>query len=113
MSAPYDLPITESPVTKLRHPIFLGDLPRKSLQELDRIKFANAFPAGAVLFVEGQSPRGIYVICSGRVKLTATSREGKTLILRIAEAGEVLGLHGTVSGKPYELSAETLQPCQL
>ena len=27
--------------------------------------------------------------------------------------GEVLGLHASVSGKPYELTAETLQPCQL
>ena len=71
------------------------------------------FRPGAVLFVEGQSPRGVYVICSGRVKLTTTSRDGKTLILRIAQAGEILGLHGTVSGKPYELTAETLQPCQL
>src|SRR5436309_6098514 len=114
MSSPHGLPATESSdVSKLRHSVFLGDLPRQSVEDLDRIKFANAFPAGAVLFVEGQSPRGIYVICSGRVKLTTTSREGKTLILRIAEAGEVLGLHGTVSGKPYELTAETLQPCQL
>jgi len=45
--------------------------------------------------------------------LTTTSRDGKTLILRIAEAGEVLGLHGTVSNKPHDLTAETLQPCQL
>jgi CRP/FNR family transcriptional regulator len=63
--------------------------------------------------VEGQSPRGVYIICSGRVKLTTTSRDGKTLILRIAEAGEVLGLQGTVSEKPHGLTAETLQPCQL
>jgi CRP/FNR family transcriptional regulator len=55
----------------------------------------------------------VYIICSGRFKLSTTSREGKTLILRIAEAGEVLGLHATVSGKAYELTAETLQPCQL
>jgi CRP/FNR family transcriptional regulator len=66
-----------------------------------------------VLFVEGQSPRGVYIVCSGRVKLSTTSREGRSLILRIAQGGEVLGLHATVSGKPYELTAETLQPCQL
>jgi CRP/FNR family transcriptional regulator, cyclic AMP receptor protein len=47
------------------------------------------------------------------VKLSTTSRDGKTLILRIARAGEVLGLHASVSGKPYELTAEALQPCQL
>jgi CRP/FNR family transcriptional regulator len=47
------------------------------------------------------------------VKLSTTSRDGKTLIVRIAEPGEILGLHATVSGKPYELTGETLQPCQL
>src|SRR5215475_3681962 len=114
MSSPYGLQITESClICKLRHSGFFCDLPKPSLEYLDKIKYASAFPQGAVLFVEGQAPRGIYIICSGRVKLTTTSRDGKTLILRIAQAGEVLGLHGTVSGKPYELTAETLQPCQL
>jgi CRP/FNR family transcriptional regulator len=83
------------------------------LEELEKVKYASAYPQGAVLFVEGQAPRGVYIVCSGRVKLSTTSREGKTLILRIAQAGEVLGLHATVSGRPYELTGETLQPCQL
>jgi CRP/FNR family transcriptional regulator, cyclic AMP receptor protein len=114
MSTPYGLEITENCVIcKLRHSGFFCDLPKQSVEDLDKIKYASAFPPGAVLFVEGQVPRGVYIICSGRVKLTTTSRDGKTLILRIAEAGEVLGLHGTVSEKPHELTAETLQPCQL
>jgi len=114
MSTPYGLQITENCVIcKLRHDGFFCELPKQSVEDLDKIKYASTFPPGAVLFVEGQSPRGVYVICSGRVKLTTASRDGKTLILRIAQAGEILGLHGTVSGKPYELTAETLQPCQL
>ena len=114
MSTPYGLQITENCVIcKLRHSGFFCDLPKQSVEDLDKIKYASAFPPGAVLFVEGQLPRGVYIICSGRVKLTTTSRDGKTLILRIAEAGEVLGLHGTVSEKPHDLTAETLQPCQL
>jgi CRP/FNR family transcriptional regulator len=114
MSTPYGLQVTENCVIcKLRHTGFFCDLPKQSVEDFDKIKYASAFPPGAVLFVEGQSPRGVYVICSGRVKLTTTSKDGKTLILRIAQAGEVLGLHGTVSGRPYELTAETLQPCQM
>jgi CRP/FNR family transcriptional regulator, cyclic AMP receptor protein len=114
MSTPYGLQITENClICKLRQSGFFCDLPKASLEHLERIKYASAYPQGAVLFVEGQAPRGIYIVCSGRVKLTTTSRDGKTLILRIAQAGEVLGLHGTVSGKPYELTAETLQPSQL
>jgi CRP/FNR family transcriptional regulator len=97
----------------LRQSGYFCNLPPASLQELDKVKYASAYPQGAVLFVEGQAPRGVYMICGGRVKLSTTSRDGKTLILRIAQAGEVLGLHATVSGKPYELTAEALQPCQL
>ena len=114
MSSPYGLQITENClICKLRQSSYFCNLPKASLEGLEKIKYASAFPQGAVLFVEGQAPRGVYIVCAGRVKLTTTSRDGKTLILRIAQAGEVLGLHGTVSGKPYELTAETLQPCQL
>ena len=114
MSTPYGIHITEDCLLcKLRQSGYFCNLPPASLQELDKIKYASAYPQGAVLFVEGQAPRGVYMICGGRVKLSTTSRDGKTLILRIAQQGEVLGLHATVSGKPYELTAETLQPCQL
>jgi CRP/FNR family transcriptional regulator len=114
MSTPYGIQITENClICKLRHSGFFCNLPKGSLEELEKVKYASAYPQGAVLFVEGQAPRGVYIVCGGRVKLSTTSREGKTLILRIAEAGEVLGLHATVSGKPYELTGETLQPCQL
>ena len=114
MSTPYGIHITEDCLLcKLRQSGYFCNLPPASLQELDKVKYASAYPQGAVLFVEGQAPRGVYMICGGRVKLSTTSRDGKTLILRIAQAGEVLGLHATVSGKPYELTAEALQPCQL
>jgi CRP/FNR family transcriptional regulator len=53
------------------------------------------------------------VLCKGRVKLSICSTDGKTLILKIAEPGEVLGLSASVSGKPYELTAETVDPCQV
>ena len=89
------------------------DLPDTALQSFEQIKYATAYPKGAILFVEGQAPRGIFVLCKGRVKLSICSTDGKTLILKIAEAGEVLGLSASVSGKPYELTAETIDPCQV
>jgi CRP/FNR family transcriptional regulator, cyclic AMP receptor protein len=114
MSSPYGLQLAENClICKLRHSGFFCDLPKGPLEDLEKIKYASAFPQGAILFLEGQPARGAYIVCAGRVKLSTTSRDGKTLILRIAQAGEVLGLHATVSGKPYELTAETLQPCQL
>jgi CRP/FNR family transcriptional regulator, cyclic AMP receptor protein len=97
----------------LRSDGFFCDLSAESMEAFNKIKHAAVFPEHAVVLVEGQSPWGIFILCQGRVKLSTTSREGKTLIVRIAEAGEVLGLHAVVTGGPYELTVETMQPCQL
>ena len=60
------------------------------MEAFQPLKFTLAHPAGATLFVEGQACRGIYILCKGRVKLSATSRAGHTLIFKIAQPGEVL-----------------------
>lgn len=83
------------------------------LQALSQAGHKSTLPAGAILFVEGQSPRGMFILCSGRVNLSTTSREGKILILKTAEPGEAIGLSAAVSGMGYETTAETATPCQL
>lgn len=88
------------------------DLPREALLKLQNIKATSVYPKGALLCLEGQPPRGIFVLCTGRAKLTTTSAEGKSIILRIAEPGEVLGLTAAVSNSPYEATIETLEPSQ-
>jgi CRP/FNR family transcriptional regulator len=97
----------------MRSDSFFCGLPTSALEAFNKLKFTAAYPQNSVLFVEGQMPRGIYLLCKGRVKMSATSSDGKTLILKIAQPGDLLGLHATVSGSPYEATAETGQPCQL
>jgi CRP/FNR family transcriptional regulator, cyclic AMP receptor protein len=112
--SPYGLPIVDQCAKcLLRGENFFCSLSPESRRDLDAIKHTTSYPEGAIVFVEGQAARGVYVMCQGRAKLTTTNREGKTLILRIAQPGEILGLHSVVSGVPYELTVETLQPCQL
>ena len=85
----------------------------ETLKELNAIKFTGMYPKGSLLFVEGEQPRGVFILCSGRAKLTTSSSEGKTLIVKIADVGEVLGASATILGRPYEVSAETIEPAQL
>ena len=111
---PYELDITENCLScKRRVEHTFCDLPAAALQTFETIKYATTYPKGAVLFVEGQVPHGIFVLCKGRVKLSIHSSDGKTLVLKIAEPGEVLGLSANVSGTPYELTAVTLDSCQV
>jgi len=89
-----------------------GDLPEDALKTLASISIPATYPKGAVLFVEGEAPRGLFVISSGRAKLSTSSPEGKKIILRLAERGQVVGLAGTISGKPYAVTAESLEEIQ-
>jgi CRP/FNR family cyclic AMP-dependent transcriptional regulator len=114
MHSPYGMELVESCLScDLCSEGFFCHLPKAEMEAFQKIKFTHAYPAGATLFVEGQACRGIYILCKGRVKLSATSRQGQTLIFKIAKPGEVLGLNATVSGTPYETTAETGQACQL
>jgi CRP/FNR family cyclic AMP-dependent transcriptional regulator len=114
MHSPYGLEVNDSCVKcAVRSEGYFCDFESELITKFETLKYATVFPKGAVLFVEGQSPRGVFMVCAGRVKLTTCSSDGKALITRIAEGGEVLGLGSTVSGKPYMVTAETLSPCQI
>ncbi len=80
---------------------------------LESVQCITYYPPGAVLFVESQPSSGVFFLCRGRVKLSICARDGKTLILRVAQPGEVLGIGAAVCGRPYEATAETLDPCEI
>ena len=89
------------------------DSPISEIRGLDNVKVGKYHPRGSVLFVEGQPPRGVYVLCEGRAKVSIASAEGKTLVLRIAQPGDRLGMNGTFTGQPYGATAETLERCRI
>jgi CRP/FNR family cyclic AMP-dependent transcriptional regulator len=89
------------------------DLPASALSAFDSIKSLFHYPHGTTLFKEGQPVRGIFILCNGRAKLSVCSKTGERLTLRVARPGDVLGLSASMSGRPYELSAETLDNTQV
>ena len=98
--------------------MFQSDLPFSHLSGSAQAQFEAIAPEvtrarGEALFVEGEAPRHVFVICSGRVKLSVTSREGRTAILRIAGPGEILGISAAMSGAPHETSAEAVELCRV
>jgi CRP/FNR family transcriptional regulator, cyclic AMP receptor protein len=84
-----------------------------ALSDYAAIGVETSFARGTTLFNEGGRSNGVFVICTGQVKLFCTSKEGKTLILKIAMPGDVLGLGAVISGSAYEVTGETLEPTQI
>ncbi len=89
-----------------------GSLPPELAAELEEISYTLLFPTGSVLFAEGDVARGVFILGSGRVKMSICSGDGKTLILRLAEPGDVLGIPATLSGNSYEVTACAIGPCR-
>jgi CRP-like cAMP-binding protein len=80
----------------------LGEAVEKQLAKAKQIE---RWPAGMVLFSEGEAPRGLFVIHSGVVDLEFSGRNGVSKSLRTARPGEVVGLSYAVSNTPYECTA--------
>ena len=114
MSSPYNLKIQDHCTDcSFRKDRPFCNMSPDAVTGMESVKFTGIYPKGALLFVEGEQPRGIFILCSGRAKLTTSSSEGKTLIAKVAGPGEILGVSAAILGRPYELSAETLEPSQV
>ena len=114
MKGPYGLELNDGCKTcKLKAASFFCQLPPAAVKDFDAIKSTATYPKGAFLFMEKQDAQGAYILCEGEVKLSISSSEGKTLIMRVAKSGEILGLMAALSGGSYEVTAETIRPCQV
>src|SRR6266851_3386086 len=99
MRGPYGFELNENCQScKLLSNGFFCQLSSAAMTDFNSMKSQAIYPAGAVLFLEKQDPRGVFVLCAGQVKLSISSSGGKTLILRISKPGEILGLMATMSG---------------
>jgi CRP/FNR family cyclic AMP-dependent transcriptional regulator len=94
-----------------KHPFC--SLGEKSLSFLEANSIPMEYRRGNTLFREGDECSAVFVICSGRVKISATSREGRTFILRIAGSGDVLGMGAALQADDYEATAEAIEPTQV
>lgn len=92
---------------------FLNRLPVEAQRDLQSLAHKSSIPSGIVLFGEKDPASGIYIVQEGEVKLSMNSAEGKRLILRIARKGEIMGLASAMSGRPCEMTAETLYPSKI
>jgi|SRR5271156_222121 CRP/FNR family transcriptional regulator, cyclic AMP receptor protein len=89
------------------------DLPQPLMSEFNTLGHLTLYPANATLMMEGECPRGVYITCSGRSKLSVEARDGKTIILKIAGDRQILGLSAVVSGGPSLITVTTIELSQI
>ena len=74
---------------------------------------AHAHRAGDKLFYQGNPPLGVYFICAGRVKLVQEGPGGRSQIVRIVKAPDLLGERAFIAEAPYACTAEVMEPAHI
>ena len=101
-----------SSADKLTGNILSSILSDRSIQLINQIAHFSRQPEHSIIFLEGEKARGVYILYEGRANGLTTTIEGKTLILKIALPGDVLGVTSVLAGTSYGFTAETIEPCR-
>jgi CRP/FNR family cyclic AMP-dependent transcriptional regulator len=75
-------------------------------------RFGRKIPAGTVLFNEGDRGEEMYILQSGKVKISKRIR-GVEKTLATLEKGEFFGEMAILNDKPRSASAETIEECEM
>jgi CRP/FNR family cyclic AMP-dependent transcriptional regulator len=82
---------------------------RSVLQRLAEAAQERSYPAGQTIFVRGDFGDSIFIVLSGRVRLSVISAEGRELTLRHVNAGSVFGELALLDGGARSADATALQ----
>ena len=66
-----------------------------------------------LIFREGEHPRWLYFVESGKVKIVKTSDDGRELIVKVAQTGDFLGFLSLFKEDAYSESAAALEDCSI
>jgi len=69
-------------------------------------------PRRKVLFAEGEPARGVFILRTGRATVSISSSEGRVVILRIAQPGDLLGLNSVLRNASYNTTVKTIESCR-
>lgn len=89
-------------------PSLFGEIHAAKIGNLNSVHHGR----GIVIFAEGESARGVYILRSGRATVSIASSEGRVVMLRTAQADDVLGLNSALRNLPYDATVRALEPCR-
>lgn len=88
-------------------------LSQSELHVLDSTKIDHVLNAGDIIYNQGDECTGIYCVQSGLVGLRRVDTEGRSILMRLINAGETIGYRALLSNTPHTLTAEVMMPSRV
>lgn len=87
---------------------FFAALGPETMNRLSRTAVVQAVPKGSVLFQQGDMPKFVHLVLSGRISLGAEDAHGHATIVEIFREGQLFILAAAILSKPYLMTARAL-----
>ena len=94
------------------HPLFSG-LPAEIIDRLCAYGIMKDVKAGTTIFTKGAPGQSMFAVCSGTVKISVPSTEGKDAVFNFIDAGGIFGEIALLDGHPRTADAIAATKCQL
>src|SRR3954471_11740910 len=95
-----------------QNPLF-GGLPSDVIDRLVSYAHMKSFKAGATIFNKDDPGTSLFALCSGTVKISNRSFEGKDAVFNLLHAGEIFGEIALLDGQPRTADAVAMTDCEL
>jgi CRP-like cAMP-binding protein len=96
---------------KLDSSAFVAD--RELIEALEKQSTRIVCEEDRVLFAQGESPKGLYILKGGGARLSMTSSTGDMIMSIPVSQGSLLGLPALIGNQPYSLTAKALKGAEL
>jgi CRP/FNR family cyclic AMP-dependent transcriptional regulator len=97
----------------LRNVPLFAILPEAQLAELASLVKRKSFARGATVITAGEVTDSLYVVISGRLKVTISNDSGREIILSVLGRGEYFGEMVPIDDSPRSASVIALMPSEL
>lgn len=95
-----------------RNRLFRG-LSAATVQQIAALAIRRPYEPDAIVFSQGDPGDSLYGVVTGKVRISASTREGKEMFLNIMEPGDTFGEIALLDGNPRTATATTTATCEL
>ncbi len=92
--------------------LFRG-LPAATIQQISAISIRRSYRNGAIVFSQADPGDALYGVVTGKIRISASSREGREMFLNIMEPGDTFGEIALLDGRPRTAAASATAPSEL
>jgi len=113
MRKPGPLPITDCQSCPSRATSELCRLDGNGASGFEQIRRSLTYLPGQFVFYEGHAALGLYILCTGRVKLTRSTPKGQRRVVGIVDPGQLIEKHTFQDGAVHQVTCESLGTSQV